>query len=114
MQTGLEYSFRPDPSKPISVNIAADFHRSNTHSRPLTRTIAFRARGPTTRRQLVKKEEFEKHLHTWLLLQPEKKKLVSCQKCGKILILSHVSVQIIPTVQKPTITALTISENWVV
>ena len=88
MQASLESSFRPDPSKPISVNIAADFHRSNTRSKTikgttiLTRTIAFRARDPTTRRQLVKKEEFEKHLHTWLLLQPEKKKLVSCQKCG--------------------------------
>ena len=86
MQAGLESSFRPDPSKPISVNIAADFHRSNTRSKTikgttiLTRTIAFRARDPTTRRQLVKKEEFEKHLHSWLLLQ-EGKNLVTCQKC---------------------------------
>ena len=73
MQAGLESRFRPDPSKPISVNIAADFHRSNTRSKTikgttvLTRTIAFHARCPTTRRQDVKKEEFEKQLHTWLL-----------------------------------------------
>ena len=89
MQAGLESSFRPDPSKPISVNIAAEFHRSNTRSKTikgttiLTRTIAFRARDPTTRRQNDKKEEFEKHLHTWLLLQPEEKKLVSCKNCGE-------------------------------
>ena len=88
MQAGLESSFRPDPSKPVSVNIAADFHRSNTRSKTikgttvLTRTIAFRTRDPTTRRHNVKKEEFEKHLHTWLLLQPETKSLVSCQNCG--------------------------------
>ena len=84
MQAGLESSFRPYPSKPISVNIAAEFHRSNTRSKTikgttvLTRTIAFRAREPTTRRQHDKKEEFEKHLHTWL----QKNKLVSCQNCG--------------------------------
>ena len=89
MQAGLESSFRPDPSKPISVNIAADFHRSNTRSKTikgttvLTRTIAFRTRDPTTRRHNVKKEEFEKHLHTWLLLQPETISLVSCQNCGE-------------------------------
>ena len=87
MQAGLESSFRPDPSKPISINIAADFHRSNTRSKTikgttvLTRTIAFHARYPTTRRQDVSKEEFEKHLHTWLLLQCQN--LVSCEKCGK-------------------------------
>ena len=86
MQASLESSFRPDPSKPINVNIAADFHRSNTRSKTikgttiLTRTIAFRARDPTTRRQLVKKEDFEKQLHTWLLLQ-QGKNLVTCQKC---------------------------------
>ena len=87
MQAGLESSFRPDPSKPISINVAADFHRSDTRSKTikgttvLTRTIAFRARYPTTKRQDVKKEEFEKQLHTWLLLQ--RRNLVSCKTCGK-------------------------------
>ena len=84
MQTGLESSFRPDPSKPISVNIAADFHRSNTKSKTikgttvLTRMIAFRVKDPTTRRQ-GNEEDFERNLHTWL----QRQNLVSCQKCGK-------------------------------
>ena len=84
MQTGLESKFRPDPSKRISVNIAADFHRSNTKSKTiigttvLTRTVAFRAKDPTSRRQ-DDKEDFERHLHTWL----QQQNLVSCKTCGK-------------------------------
>ena len=81
MQTGLESKFRSDPSKPISV---ADFHRSNTKSKTckgttvLTRTVAFRVKDPTTRRQ-GNEEDFERNLHTWL----QRQNLVSCQKCGK-------------------------------
>ena len=84
MQTGLESKFRPDPSKRISVNIAADFHRSNTKSKTiigttvLTRTVAFRAKDPTSRRQ-DDKEDFERHLHAWL----QQQNLVSCKTCGK-------------------------------
>ena len=115
MQAGLESSFRPDPSKPISVNIAADFHRSNTRSKTikgttvLTRTIAFRTRDPTTRRHNVKKEEFEKHLHTCYYYNQKQKVLSHARTVVEILTQSHVSVQIVPTIQKPTITALTIS-----
>ena len=83
MQAGLESKFRPDPSKPISVNIAVDFHRNHTKSKTikgttvLTRTVAFRAKDPTTRRQ-DNEEKFERNLHTWLRRQ----NLVSCKDCG--------------------------------
>ena len=84
MQAGLESKFRPDPSKPISVHIAVDFHRNHTKSKTikgttvLTRTVAFRAKDPTTRRQ-DNEEKFEKNLHTWL----QRQNLVSCKDCGK-------------------------------
>ena len=84
MQAGLESKFRPDPSKPISVNIAVDFHRNHTKSKTikgttvLTRTVAFRAKDPTTRRQ-DNEEKFERNLHTWL----QRQNLVSCKDCGK-------------------------------
>ena len=84
MQAGLESKFRPDPSKPISVHIAVDFHRNHTKSKTikgttvLTRTVAFRAKDPTTRRQ-DNEEKFERNLHTWLRRQ----NLVSCKDCGK-------------------------------
>ena len=84
MQAGLESKFRPDPSKPISVHIAVDFHRNHTKSKTikgttvLTRTVAFRAKDPTTRRQ-DNEEKFERNLHTWL----QRQNLVSCKDCGK-------------------------------
>ena len=84
MQAGLKSKFRPDPSKPISVNIAVDFHRNHTKSKTikgttvLTRTVAFRAKDPTTRRQ-DNEEKFERNLHTWL----QRQNLVSCKDCGK-------------------------------
>ena len=84
MQSRLESKFRPNPSKPISVNIAADFHRSNTRSKTikgttvLTRTVTFRAKDPTTRRQ-DSEEDFERNLHMWL----QRQNLVSCKNCGK-------------------------------
>ena len=83
MQAGLESKFRPDPSKSISVHIAVDFHRNHTKSKTikgttvLTRTVAFRAKDPTTRRQ-DNEEKFERNLHTWLRRQ----NLVSCKDCG--------------------------------
>lgn len=70
IQAGLESSFRPDPSKPINVTVAADVHRSNTRSKTiehetiLTRTVAFRARDPANREKC--KEEFELNLHNYL------------------------------------------------
>ena len=78
VQAGLESSFRPDPSKPINVNIAAEFHRSNTRSKTikgttvLTQTVAFRAKDPTSKSE--SKEEFENQLHKWLVRK-------DCVKC---------------------------------
>ena len=78
VQAGLESSFRPDPSMSINVNIAADFHRSNTRSKTikgttvLTRTVAFRAKDPTSK--IESKEEFENQLHKWLVRK-------GCVKC---------------------------------
>lgn len=71
IQAGLESSFRPDPSKPINVTVAADFHRSNTRSKTidsqtlLTRTIAFRAKDPASKDE--SKNCFELNLHKWLV-----------------------------------------------
>ena len=71
VQAGLESSFRPDPSKPINVTVAADFHRSSTRSKTidsktlLTRTVAFRARDPANRDETI--EEFETNLHKYLV-----------------------------------------------
>ena len=74
IQQGLESSFRPDPTTPINVTVAADFHRSDTRSKTidsktiLTRTVAFRAREPLGRgRDEESKEDFEKRLHEWLV-----------------------------------------------
>ena len=82
VQAGLESSFRPDPSKPISINITADFHRSNTRSKTikgstvLTRTVAFRVQEPSSRiereKEVFEKEVFEKQLHNWLV-HPKRK-----------------------------------------
>ena len=72
IQQGLESSFRPDPTTPINVTVAADFHRSNTRSKTinsetiLTRTVAFHAKDPRSRDK-ISKEEFEKSLHEWLV-----------------------------------------------
>ena len=77
IQAGLESSFRPDPSKPISINITADFHRSNTRSKTikgstvLTRTVAFRVQHPSSRKE-GEIEMFEKELHDWLV-HPKRK-----------------------------------------
>ena len=77
IQAGLESSFRPDPSKPISINITADFHRSNTESKTingstvLTRTVAFRVQHPSSRKE-GEREIFEKELHDWLV-HPKRK-----------------------------------------
>ena len=77
VQASLESSFRPDPSKPISINITADFHRSNTRSKTikgstvLTRTVAFRVQEPSSRIER-EKEVFEKKLHNWLV-HPKRK-----------------------------------------
>lgn len=71
VQTGMESSFRPDPSKPIHVSVSADFHRSSSQSKTikgtsvLTRTVAFRAKDPMSKREC--KEEFENNLHRWLM-----------------------------------------------
>ena len=73
VQAGLESSFRPDPSRPINVTVAADFHRSSTRSKTidsrtlLTRTVAFRARDPGNWNKSVRKENFETNLHTYLV-----------------------------------------------
>ena len=80
IQAGLESRFRPDPSKPISINIAADFNRSSTRSKTirgtsvLTRTVAFRVQHPSSRRKgdLEEKEIFERLLHDWLVQGPRK------------------------------------------
>ena len=70
IQADLESGFRPDPTKPISVTIAADYHRSSSRSKTidsktvLTRTVAFGAIDPTSRVQ--KEEEFETNLKKWL------------------------------------------------
>ena len=75
IQAGLESRFRPDPSKPISINIAADFNRSSTRSKTirgtsvLTRTVAFRVQHPSSRKG-EEKEIFEKQLHDWLVQGP--------------------------------------------
>ena len=90
IQAGLESSFRPDPSKPINVTVAADFHRSSTRSKTidsktlLTRTVAFRARDPANRDETT--EEFETNLHKYLVKEkcfPECKHGLSCRQCGK-------------------------------
>ena len=75
IQQGLESSFRPDPTTPINVTVAADFHRSNSRSKTissetiLTRTVAFRAKDPLERSRddLKGKESFETNLHKWLV-----------------------------------------------
>lgn len=74
IQQGLESSFRPDPTTPINITVAADFHRSSTRSKTidsktvLTRTIAFCAKDPFSRnRDEENKEDFEKNLHEWLV-----------------------------------------------
>ena len=74
IQQGLESSFRPDPTTPINVTVAADFHRSDTRSKTinsettLTRTVAFHAKDPLGKsRDKKDKEEFEKNLHEWLV-----------------------------------------------
>ena len=65
----LESGFRPDPTKPISVTIAADYHRSSSRSKTinskslLTRTIAFCARDPS---RISEEEVFEANLKKWL------------------------------------------------
>ena len=70
IQAGLESSFRPDPSTPINVTVAADFHRSNARSKTidsrsvLTRTVAFRAKVPCASDS---EEAFEEDLHKWLV-----------------------------------------------
>ena len=73
IQAGLESSFRPDPSTPINVTVAADFHRSNARSKTidsrsvLTRTVAFRAKVPCTGGDASDgREPFENDLHQWL------------------------------------------------
>ena len=90
VQAGLESSFRPDPSKPINVTVAADFHRSSTRSKTidsktlLTRTVAFRARDPANRDETT--EEFEPNLHKYLVKEkcfPECEHGLSCRQCGK-------------------------------
>lgn len=71
VQAGLESSFRPDPSKPINVTVAADFHRSSIRSKTidsktlLTRTVAFHAQDPANRDETT--EEFEANLHKYLV-----------------------------------------------
>ena len=75
IQQGLESSFRPDPTTPISVTVAADFHRSNSRSKTinsqtiLTRTVTFRAKDPLqkSRDDRKGKESFENNLHQWLV-----------------------------------------------
>ena len=75
IQQGLESSFRPDPTTPINVTVAADFHRSSSRSKTinsqtiLTRTVAFRAKDPLGRsgNDSVGKEDFEANLHNWLV-----------------------------------------------
>ena len=70
IQAGLESSFRPDPSTPINVTVAADFHRSTARSKTiasesvLTRTVAFRAKVPCASDS---EEAFEEVLHQWLV-----------------------------------------------
>ena len=70
IQAGLESSFRPDPSTPINVTVAADFHRSNARSKTidsrsvLTRTVAFRANVPGASDSNL---AFEEDLHQWLV-----------------------------------------------
>lgn len=70
IQADLESGFRPDPTKPIHVTIAADAHRSSSRSKTidsktiLTRTVAFCARDPASRHQ--NPENFEKNLKKWL------------------------------------------------
>ena len=72
IQQGLESSFRPDPTTPINVTVAADFHRSSSRSKTinsetiLTRTVAFRAKDPLGRSG-NDKEDFETKLHNWLV-----------------------------------------------
>ena len=64
----LQSSFRP--TTPISVSIAADFHRSYKHSKEmagktvLTRTISFKVKDPITMQQEM--ETFETQLNEWL------------------------------------------------
>ena len=64
----LQSSFRP--ATPISLSIAADFHRSYKHSKEmagktvLTRTISFKVKDPITMQQ--EKETFETQLNEWL------------------------------------------------
>ena len=68
MHQGLESSFRPDPTIPINITVAADFHRSSSRSKTinsqtvLTRTVAFRAKVPLSKSEndSVSKESFEK------------------------------------------------------
>ena len=75
IQQGLESSFRPDPTTPINVTVAADFHRSSSRSKTinsqtiLTRTVAFRAKYPVNKSgdDSVSKERFEENLHKWLV-----------------------------------------------
>ena len=75
IQQGLESSFRPDPTTPINVTVAADFHRSSSRSKTinsqtiLTRTVAFRAKDPLGKsgEDSVSKESFEANLHKWLV-----------------------------------------------
>ena len=75
IQQGLESSFRPDPTTPINVTVAADFHRSNSRSKTinsqtiLTRTVAFRAKDPLSRSgdKPEAKGSFETNLHKWLV-----------------------------------------------
>ena len=86
IQQGLESSFRPDPTTPINVTVAADYHRSNTKSKTissqmvLTRTIAFRANDPLHRveDEESRENDFETNLHDWLV-----KKKCYPVKCGK-------------------------------
>ena len=64
----LQSSFRP--TTPISLSIAADFHRSFKRSKEmsgktvLTRTISFKAKDPITMQQEM--ETFEIQLNEWL------------------------------------------------
>ena len=91
IQQGLESSFRPDPTTPINVTVAADFHRSSSRSKTinsqtiLTRTVAFRANDPLSKSRddsvafrakdplskslddSVSDESFETKLHKWLV-----------------------------------------------
>ena len=84
IQQGLESSFRPDPTTPINVTVAADYHRSNTKSKTisshtvLTRTIAFRANDLLCRVENEdSRKDFETNLHDWLV-----KKRCYPVKCG--------------------------------